>query len=220
MDGGIVVFLGIVILFLVFLNLKKYFKQKNSIKKRLLQSPLIKLSMFKDNEVGKIKGRIEIIGEPLIAPLTGRKCAYYQVIVEEDSSIRHGGWDVLFEVEDSVKYVLHDSNEVAWVDPLYLKFYFQKKVYFKSGFLDNPSKILTDFLIKNGYESTNFIGLNKTLRFKESILKDGDHLAVLGLGNWAEGNQMELPTSYKKVLHIQSNKGEPIFISDDPETFK
>ena len=73
-------------------------------------------------------------------------------------------------------------------------------------------------LIVIGFKSEGFLGFNKSIRYKEGILENGEEIAVFGKGKWIAAKLLDLPEKYGKVLEITSNENEAIYLSDDPQT--
>src|SRR5262245_3562182 len=46
------------------------------------------IAALPENERGRLIGRVAAIEQSLIAPLTGRPCVYYAMVVEENSGLR------------------------------------------------------------------------------------------------------------------------------------
>lgn len=81
-----------------------FFSKKAVIKRKLKNAPFKRLSEFRDGNIAKIIGEVEFVDRKLTAPLSGRKCAYYHVLVEEeDSSGKSSAWKTLITEEKSVK---------------------------------------------------------------------------------------------------------------------
>ena len=62
-----------------------YFSRKAVVKRKLKKAVDSKISDFISGDIAKVVGTVEFVGEPLIAPLSGRHCAYYYyyILVEE-----------------------------------------------------------------------------------------------------------------------------------------
>ena len=201
------------------ISCRSYFSRKAVVKRKLKKAKKTLISLCKNEEIVKVVGRVEIVGEPLIAPLSGRKCAYYHVLVEEKQS--HGKsshWHTLIEEEITTKFILSEKTGTALIDTSHVKSYLVQDAHYESGFLQDAHNHLEHYLIKHGHASTGLLGFNKTIRYKEGILEEQEPVAVTGLGRWVDGKDKDLPGKYKKVLIIQSYSGEPVYLSDDPDT--
>jgi len=85
-------------------------------------------------------------------------------------------------------------------------------------FLDDATDNLERYLNKKGEKSEGFLGLNKTLRYKEGVLERGEKIAVFGKGIWKDGAFLNLPEKYKKILEVTASEESAVYLSDDPNT--
>jgi hypothetical protein len=211
---------GIIALFiLTVIIIGTLFSKKTIVKRKLKEGKRIPIASFKHNEKARVVGRVECIDEPLIAPLSGRKCAYYCVQVEvKKSSGKSSSWHDLIEEEVAGKFVVRDGESCAIVDTSQIKTYLVPDAHFSSGFMNDAAPVLERYLLKHGFRSTGILGLNKTLRYKEGILEIGETVAVYGKGSWKELEQTSLPVTNGKILMLAADGEDPVYLSDDPDT--
>jgi len=208
--------IGGITIILIFLSF--YFKKKAIIKRKLKKAPHKRIYHFRNGEVAKFTGVIEAVDGQLTAPLSKRKCSYYHIIVEQRVSTgKSSRWKKIIEETKSNKFVIRDSSACAYIDSNEIKSHivFDKK--YSSGFLNDASNDLENYLRKHGRESESFLGFNKTIRYREGILEEREKVAVLGKGKWIDGEELGLPKKYDRILSI-TNHEVPIYLSDDPET--
>lgn len=204
------------IVFLVY-----YFSKNSVIKRNLKKIPAKKISQFLNGDIGKIVGKIEFIGEPLIAPLSKRPCAYYHIYVEQhQGGGKNSRWIKLVEEEVAGKFLIRDGSHFAVIDCNQIKTYLVQDKTFQSGFMNDASSPLNEFLSQRGHTSVNFLGLNKSIRYNEGILESGELVAVAGKAEWKEARDLELPESYGRVLEIKQTAEQQVYLSDDPKTVK
>lgn len=196
------------------------FYNKGAIIRRKLRDAESKpITQFKDGETAKLIGYIEIIGQPLIAPLSKRECSYYHIVVRHQvSSGKNSRWETIIEEEKSCKYLIRDGDSFAFIDDKKVNHFIVKDGEFTSGFLNNASGVLENYLNSKGEKSENFLGFNKTLEYKEGILEKGEKIAVLGKGVWKNASDLDLPEKYGKILHILPSKKDGVYLSDHPNT--
>lgn len=89
---------------------------------------------------------------------------------------------------------------------------------YNSGFLNDASENLEKYLNSKGYDSEGFLGFNKTLRYKEGILENGEQIAVYGKGERKDASALNLPDKDGKVLEISASKDIAVYLSDNPDT--
>jgi len=125
--------------------------------------------------VDKVVGKIEFVDPPIKAPLSGRTCAYYHVIVEQQkSSGKSSHWHTIINETNQSKYLIRDGNSYAFVEDSNLKSYIVKDKKFRSGFLNDATSELERYLQQHGKTSENLLGMNKTIRYCEGILENGE----------------------------------------------
>lgn len=198
-----------------------FFSKKAIIKRKLKKANSKSLANFKSGDTAKIVGTVEIIGDPLIAPLSGRECSYYYVHVEEKvKSGKSSHWKTRIEEEVPGKFLIKEGEKYALINDSNIKSYIVQDRNYSSGFLDDAEEHLERYLNSKGYESEGFLGMNRTLRYKEGVLEEGEQIAVFGTGNWKDAATFKLPEEYGKVLEVTSTTGEAIYLSDDPDTTK
>lgn len=198
---------------------KLFFSKEAIIKRKLRETTSKQLTNFKDGEIAKVTGRIELIDEPLIAPLSKRKCAYYHVIVSEEvSSGKNSRWETIIDEEKKCRYLIKNDIYYALVDNQKINQFVVKDREYASGFLNDASDYLEKYLNSKGIQSEGLFNFNKTLEYKEGILEKGEKIAVLGRGIWKNATELDLPEKYGKVLLILPSDEDGIYLSDHPST--
>lgn len=196
-----------------------YFSSKAVIKRKLKNSEFKKIADFKNGEVAKIVGTVEFIGPPLHSPFSKRECAHYYIHVEEKvTSGKNSKWETLIEESISSKFLIKENDHYAFINDNKLKSYIVQDVKYSSGFWKDATEDLEDYLKSKGKESEGFLGMNRTIRYKEGVLEKNEKIAVFGSGEWKECRELSLPEKYGKILEIKSSDGEAIYLSDDPDT--
>ena len=79
---------------------------------------------------------------------------------------------------------------------------------------------LEKLLRKHQKESTGFFGFNKTLRYREGIIEEGEAIAVKGLAQWKTLSEPIEGYSYSKLLTLTGDKKHKLIITDVPEATK
>jgi len=198
-----------------------FFSKKAIVKRKLKKTADKKISDFQSGDIAKVIGKVEFAGKPLKAPLSGRPCAYYYVLIEQKVSTgKSSHWKTIIEEETAGTFVIRDGRHCAYSNCEKIKSYIVQDRKFSSGFLNDATEELEKFLRDHGQESEGFFGFNKTLRYKEGVLEEGELIAVVGRGEWKNAIQVKLPDTYDRVLAISATEEEPVFLSDDPDTVK
>jgi len=199
-----------------------YFSRKAVVKRKLKKAVESKISDFISGDIAKVVGTVEFVGEPLIAPLSGRQCAYYYVLVEElISDGKNSHWRKMIEREVGGKFVIRDGRHRAYISTdSTIKSYIVMDKKYSSGFMENATENLEKFLQNHGQTSKGFLGINRKIRYKEGVLEAGECIAVMGKGEWKTAAAVQLPDTFGRVLVISTTEAEPVYLSDDPDTVK
>ncbi len=215
------IFIVIALIVGVAIFLGAYFNKKATIKRKLRKAPVKRVFSFVNGEVAKLVGKVELVDEPLVAPLSNRKCSYYHILVEQQvSSGKSSHWKKLIEEEVSCKFVIRDGNSHAFIQGKDLKSHIIDDRKYRSGFLQDATEGLERYLNRHGYKSENVLGLNKTIRYKEGVLEKEEEVAVMGKGEWKEAGMIDLPDYYGRVLVVSATEDDFVYLSDDPATFQ
>jgi len=213
------IFIGIALIIIIAIIVTKYYSKEAKIKRKLINAEYKNLAKFKNNEIAKITGIVELIEAPLISPFSHRKCSYYHIHVEQEvSSSEHTEWETIIEEEVISKFLIKDDNRYAFINDENIESYVVLDKKYSSGFLNDTTDILEKYLTKNGIKSTGFLGLNKAIRYKEGILEIGEEIAVFGKGIWKDATTLNLPKKYGEILEITATKEMAVYFSDDPST--
>ena len=190
-----------------------FFSKKALAKKHFKKEKASKIFNFKNGEQGKIIGKAECITSPLIAPLSGKKCVFYEVIVSRPTEDNNS---VLIKKSRSSEFYIVNNTGKVLVNPKNAIYEIKNDIYTNSGILKEPNKKMLDFLKANDIESKTFLGANKSLTFQEKSIEVGELIGIRGKGlyNTSTNNTIEPILTFKNLSHSR------LFISDNPETIK
>lgn len=209
----------VVVLTIVFVSW--YFSKKAIVKRKLKRATYRRFTEIRRGEIAKLVGKVKFIDQPLKAPLSGRTCAYYHVLVEQRVSTgKSAHWKTIIEEEASSKFVLREGSRYAYIRSDKIKSYVVDDMKYKSGLWDDASSELQRYLKNHQVASVNFLGLNKTIRYREGVLEENEEVAVLGTGEWRNASDLGLPPQLERVLLIQSPQEDAVYLSDSPDTVK
>lgn len=194
-----------------------YFSRKNIVKRKLKKAPHVPINDFRDDDIAKIKGAMQYVKDPLIAPLSGRACAHYRIVVEERRrSGKSSSWHTIIEEEQSSNFLIKEGSNYALLDDKNRKSYLVPDAKYDSGFLNDATPELEAFLNRHGHKSENLIGMNKSIRYREGVLEEGEEVAVTGTGRWMDATSFKLDLGIDKILVLVAPEGSEIYLSDDP----
>ena len=159
--------------------------------------------------VVRLRGRLRLAEHHLEAPLTGRPCAWYEVKVQEHSHQHQTRWDTLIEERDGVDFLLEDDTGVARVSGLEVRAAITADASFSSGLLNEPDARQVAFL-ESHEESPTETFFNRTLRYREGILEEGEFICVAGVCRPPEAGG-----SSDHALVVESGEDFQLIITDD-----
>lgn len=196
-----------------------FFRRRLVVLRGLQDKELKKISQFKDNDQGKIIGKVIYGGEVIFAPISKRKCVYYRIIVEQYGSSGKTGWFKIIDEERSGDIVMYDGSGYAIIDANGSKNYLvEDEIRFFDS--DTQTSTLEDFLTKHNVESKGFLDFHKTFRYKEGVLEKGEVFTVSGEGQWNKSKDYKLNIPSEKVLVIIPGKAQHVYITDDPKAIE
>jgi hypothetical protein len=197
-----------------------YYAERQTIRRQLRKTPTKRINELGDDELGKVVGRARALEEALLAPLTGRRCVYFEATIEEHrSSGKSSYWKTIIREKRGVPFMLEDDSGRALVDATAARFAIDVDGKSRSGTFDDPTDDEKAFLARHGQQGQGWI-FNRPLRYREAVIEDGETIAVLGAGTRepdpdaapAGGYRDEAPTR----LRLTSSTKYPLIISDEP----
>jgi len=169
-------------------------------------------------------GLVEIAGhvvsdKKLKSPFSNKDCVYYKYIIQEyRSSGKHSRWVTIKKGNDCVPFYLKDSTGKVLVDPKGANIDIPKDFEFKSGFRKDPPIVVKQFLTANRLKFESFLGMNKTMRYREYFIAPNDKLYIMGTAG--DNPYVEEATARQSTEDIMIQKGrheKVYYISDKPE---
>ncbi len=212
MDFIFFVFIGIALMVLLGALL---FNRDARIKRSIKRVPRVEIKDFSDGTIGRVVGQVRLIDETS-APMSGRPCAQYHLVIEQRrSSGRSSHWVTLVDEQRMVDFVVEDGSGRAVVDTTGAKVAVVKDAKARSGTFNSATPELEALLARHGHDSTGFLGLNKTIRYQEGVIEEGEMVAVCGLG------RIERQAgSHRGQLLIGPTAEGTVLVSDHPSTCK
>jgi hypothetical protein len=205
---------------LIFLGI--YFSSKHKILRELKKIRRKEIHSVRENEYVKIIGKAKHAGNPLIAPLSKRKCVYYNVQVEEKSG-KH--WRNIINDVQFQDFFVQAGTESAILN-LRVQRDNTKRIHLvtdhslNSGVFKNIDPEIERYLQQNGNKSSGFLGMNKTLRYKESIIELDEEIAVMGIGKWKTIDTPMDSYSDGRILTLIGSKEQKLLVTDEPKAMK
>ncbi len=197
----------------------KYFEERRVILRELKKSAPRKFIGIRDNEYVKVQGKVLDTQETLRAPLTGRRCVFYHVIVQEDEG--ENGWKTIIDEKKYQKFFIEYQGEMAIIKPdtpgRFQRFFLVKDKEFNSGTWNDASEKLENYLASHEKKSKGWLGFNKRLRYKEGVIEIGEHIAAKGVAQWTSFEEPLQDYSYSRVLMLFGDEKQKLLLTDDPK---
>lgn len=160
--------------------------------------------------VARVRGRVVASDDTLEAPLSGRVCVYYLATADQRTSTSSGsGWREVVHEERYVDFVVDDGTGVLHVSMSVPRVAVVRDVHTCSGTFDDANGREEAFLARHGLKSTNLLGLNTDLRYREGVIEAGEEVTALGLVR-------EEVRAGRRVLVLDTLEDGPLYLSDDP----
>ena len=173
----------------------------------------------------KIAGNVRLTDKWLVAPLSGRRCVLYDVVVTESQG-QQGSRTIVqervatdFSIEDATGTALVRTERTAPGPPgSQLELAIVQDARYKSGLFAEATPEHRRYLERWG-EKTKGILFNRTLTFREGVFEPGEQVVVCGLGrrepdpdaSAAGDGYRERPTR----LVVEPLDGK-LYVSDEP----
>lgn len=194
---------------------------------RALRSvPRVSVSDATEGSLVRIVGTLRAGARTLEAPLSGRPCACFRVEVDvRVSTGKSSSWRNIIREEDGADFFVEDPSGRALVKGGTVEAAIVLDHHLKSGTFDDATPELEAYLARHGHKSTDFLGFNKAIRYREGVLEPGETVAVLGRARWEDDPEAGAaqPSSggyresaRKKRLVLEPGELGPVRVSDDP----
>ncbi len=202
-----------------------FFRPKTIILRRLKNLPHQRVGSLKTKTYSKIEGKALNIEEPLIAPLSKRKCVFYKMKIQKKvSSGKNSHWKTIVNEEHIQDFFIEQTGERLVVLPIKIpKNYYDYLVTDKktsSGLFSELTPEFAELLKFYNIKTDNLFGFNKQLRYKEAIVEVGERITVAGYVNWVKLENPVKDYNYSSIASVTANGKDKILITDSPAALK
>jgi len=185
--------------------------------------PRARIREIRDGLV-RVTGQVWSHGELLCAPVSGRPCVAFHVLVEERLPFRtqDNGWTVLLDLQDARPFSVVDDSGQATVDtsgPMELAL---KGMRGPMPRFDPANRAQLErvkrLLESRGFATRTSLGLPRTLLYEETIVAEAQRVSVDGFGIHEvtlDGDRRG-PREPERVV-LRGTPDEPLLISDPSE---
>ncbi len=189
-------------------------------KKRFIENiPTSKIRSLAMGVVEIYGSAVPIKNKIIKSPFSQKDCVYSKYTIEEyRRSGKSSRWVTVKSRGSITNFHLRDDTGAVLINPEGANIEIPFDFEYNSGWGKDPPETVKQFLKNNGMSFEGFLGINKTMRYREYIIAPGDKLYIMGT---AGANPfVEAGTSAENAGRIMIQKGEDeklYFISDSPE---
>ncbi len=200
-----------------------YRSEAQQIKRGLRGAPATGIGAAAEGTAVRITGQV-IADGTMEAPLSGRICVCYQLIVEEESSSTDSDgnstttWSEVLREVRGVPFIVHDGTGRALIDPTGARITLHQDHDTSSGTFDPASPREEAILARHGQKSSGWV-FNRALRYQEGVIVAGETIAAAGHGvrepdpdavGEASGYREGPPMRFR----MSGSAAAPLFLSD------
>lgn len=186
------------------------------VRKKLRKGKRKRIADFEDGNSGKIMGEVVYHGRTLTAPLSGRKCVYYHIVVKEQRGAGNNSrMEEIINEEKAGDVIVKEGDAYAFVDQQLVYTYIVKDVHLESGFLKDADSAMEAYLRKHRHKSEGDMGFNKYMTYHEGVLEAGEKVVVAGKGKWRSRDHFRFQVPAEKILHLRAEGEDALYLSDD-----
>ena len=209
----------------VIIFLAYYFNTKQIVIRKLSKIPNKPIGGLKSNQLSKITGKALHVTEPLIAPLSKRKCIFYSITIKQRKSTgKSSHWRTILKEEKVQTFFIDNNGDFTIVKPIqnpknYIS-YLVKDKKTASGSFNEPTPEFEALLKDYNIDSTTLFGFNKPLRYTEGIIEIGEKITVAGIAKWKTLSEPLPEYPYSKIATLESTDKQKLIITDLPEVIE
>lgn len=200
------IFLIIEIIIVVTIIASAIVSSKLVVTQDLKKENKVSIKNFEDGATGKIVGQVSRYKKILKSPLSGRKCVFYQIYVQQKNN---SNWNTVIREFKCTDFLLNEDGYKALIKVEDIKGFLHKDIEWNSGISKPATPSLIKYLNQRNLDSFSIFGIDKTMRFYEGIIHIGETVAVKGTGKW----EIKSNSSEQKII-MRGN-----IVSDVKNTF-
>ena len=191
-------------------------------RRALAKLPVLPIANIPEGALARVTGRVRIFGQPRVAPLSGRPCAFYRVrVLEKRTSEKGTHWrTIVDETAGSDFLVVDDSGKALIRYERSARFVVVKDVNLRSGTFHDPTPTMNRFLEQRGHSGKGWI-LNKEIRYHEGVLEPGETVTIAGRATWEPDPEPEpgADSGYRTApqrLVVKADQEFGMIVTDNP----
>jgi hypothetical protein len=188
------------------------FDKNERIRRLMRRARTIPIRDVRDGQVAKVVGRVRPPGDPLIAPLTGRPCIYWEIEVTE--------WEgtharQITRTHDQRDFLIDDGSGRALIQ--LRRAAIAARVDARWARHDDADERTRGALRALGIAAADGVGKPRQLTYWEAVIEPGEEIAASGRCEWqADPDPDPFAGSYRDMprrLVVSAAHGEVVVVS-------
>lgn len=179
--------------------------------RRALPWPIAELP---EGVIGRVTGHARILDGTLVAPLSGRRCVAYEIVLAENT---HNSHREIAREARGVPFLLEDDSGRAVIDPADAAYALDLDRRATGGGEDTTRPELAAMFERLGLPAT--LGTRRKIALREGVIEAGERVSVLGVAA-REPDPTAAPAGYRDAaptrLRLAGSRRDPLVISDHP----
>ncbi len=156
----------------------------------------------------EIKGEVSALSGSIQSPRSHVPCVYYRFHVEEEQgSGKHRHWVTMLDLTESAHCLISDDTGACEIDLELAEMHLDVDRHETAGMFNSADPDLIAMLDEYGISTEGYV-FNKTMRFQETVLEEGDAVYIIG-------DVMMRPDAFPLIM----SSSTWFFISDRSETY-
>lgn len=200
-----------------------YFSRAAAARRALKAVQRVTVAGAPDGRLVKLVGTLRYAHHPLLmAPISERGCALYQVLIREQKrSGSKGVWETIIEASECQRcFWLEDHTGRALIKPVLTQVALVLDSHQRTGIFSDPTPQLDAFLLEHGQDTKGWL-FTRNLKVEEGVLEEGEQVAVMGLARWEPDPDPRAPAAGLRRramrLVVTDPPDGPMLLSDEPK---
>jgi hypothetical protein len=147
------------------------------IRRQHRRMPSTPIAALRDHQLGRIVGSITASEQTLTAPLSGRPCVYYRVVI----SVYNRGWQARATDRCGTRFAMSDRSATAIIEPFYSRLALRSDHREELGWFTEATPEQQAVLARHGFRRSGVFA-RRWFRFDEAVIATGDPIGVIGAG--------------------------------------
>lgn len=196
--------LAIAALFVALLFYQLVLSREARDRRRMRDTPVTTIAAAPVGQQVRLQGIIQRHEAEFTAPISQRRGVYYCSRLEQ---YRNKSWRELVREVQEADFILRDASGEALVRVRGARWLTGVDHHSTSGTFEPADEAQSAFLRRHDRSATNFLGLNRSLRYEECVLEVGSRVSVFAT---------RAPGSGPAIVFEAGPRGE-LVVGDDPQ---